>query len=138
MCMKIMINELEKINRRFEPRSTLKNEGSLSFAISHAARTKDWVKQLAYLLRALLVDHVFDDGNKRTATYLILSYFKEFADAFEALAEYDRTGKLPKVSYKKRIDVTIDPNLLRKIKEYCKKNNIKLSNLIENQLKTII
>ena len=78
MCMKIMINELEKINRRFEPRSTLKNEGSLSFAISHAARTKDWVKQLAYLLRALLVDHVFDDGNKRTATYLILSYFKEY------------------------------------------------------------
>jgi len=34
--------------------------------------------------------------------------FTEFADAFEALAEYDRTGKLPKLSYKKRIDVTID------------------------------
>jgi len=64
--------------------------------------------------------------------------FTEFADAFEALAEYDRTGKLPKLSYKKRIDVTIDANLLRKIKEYCRKNNIKLSNLIENQLKTIV
>jgi len=73
-----MINELGKINRRFEPKSTLKNDGSLSFAISHAARTEDWAKQLAYLLRALLVDHVFDDGNKRTAVYLILNYFKEY------------------------------------------------------------
>jgi hypothetical protein len=28
--------------------------------------------------------------------------FEKYADAFEALAEYDRTGKLPKLSYKKR------------------------------------
>jgi hypothetical protein len=28
--------------------------------------------------------------------------FEKYADAFEALAEYDRTGKLPKPSYKKR------------------------------------
>ena len=64
--------------------------------------------------------------------------FEEYAATFEALAEYDRTGKLPKLSYKKRIDVTIDANLLRKIKEHCRKNNIKLSNLIENKLKTIV
>lgn len=64
--------------------------------------------------------------------------FEEHAEAFEALAEYDRTGKLPKISYKKRIDITIDANLLRKVKEYCKKTNIKLSNLIENQLKNIV
>ena len=27
--------------------------------------------------------------------------FKKYAEAFEALAEYDRTGKLPKLNYKK-------------------------------------
>lgn len=77
ITMKILIIELEKINKKFEPKSVLKNEGSLHFAISHAARTNDWSKQLAYLLRSLLVDHAFDDGNKRTAAYLILNYFKE-------------------------------------------------------------
>ncbi|MEK6923476.1 MAG: hypothetical protein AABW84_02185 [Nanoarchaeota archaeon] len=63
--------------------------------------------------------------------------FEKHADLFEALAEYDRTGKLPKLSYKKRIDVTIDAAILRKVKEYCKKNNIKVSNLIENKLKIL-
>ena len=77
MCMKILVDELEKINKELEAKGGLKNDGSLHFAISHAARTKDWTKQLAYLLRALLVDHVFNDGNKRTAAYLIFKYFKE-------------------------------------------------------------
>ena len=69
--MKIWLSELERINRRFEPASKLKNPGSLEFAAEHASRTGDWLKQLAYLLRAILVDHAFDDGNKRTAAYLI-------------------------------------------------------------------
>jgi len=73
--MKIWISELEKINRKFEPASRTKNPGSLEFAAEHSARTKDWVKQLAYLLRAIVVDHAFDDGNKRTAAYLITKCF---------------------------------------------------------------
>ena len=69
--MKILVSELEKINREFEPASRLKNPGSLEFAAEHASRTADWRKQLAYLLRAILVDHAFEDGNKRTAAYLV-------------------------------------------------------------------
>ena len=57
--------------------------------------------------------------------------FKKYEDAFNALAEYDRTGKLPKISYKKRIDITIDAKLLRELKEYCQTNNLKLSQLLE-------
>ncbi|MCX6774551.1 MAG: hypothetical protein NTY99_00475 [DPANN group archaeon] len=61
--------------------------------------------------------------------------FKKYADAFEALAEYDRTGKLPKLSYKKRVDITIDAKLLRQLKEYCIKHGFKLSQLIERHMR---
>jgi prophage maintenance system killer protein len=69
--------ELEKINKKLEPGSSVKNLGSLEFAAEHATRTNDWTKQLAYLLRAIVVDHVFEDGNKRTAAYLIFKFFEE-------------------------------------------------------------
>ena len=75
--MKIFLDELEKINKQFEPTSRIKNKGSLDFATEHAARTKDWMKQLAYLLRAIVIDHAFGDGNKRTAAYLIFKFFEE-------------------------------------------------------------
>lgn len=75
--MKIWIEELEKVNKGFEPASKTKNPGSLEFAAEHAARARDWIKQLAYLIRAILVDHAFEDGNKRTAAYLITYFFDE-------------------------------------------------------------
>jgi len=61
--------------------------------------------------------------------------FAEHAELFEALAEYDRTGKLPKLNYKKRIDITIDAKLLRQLKEYCRKQGLKLSQLVEKHMK---
>ena len=75
--MQIWVSELEKINREFEPASRVENMGSLEFAAEHAARSKDWKKQLAYLLRAIVVDHAFEDGNKRTAAYIATKYFDE-------------------------------------------------------------
>lgn len=53
----------------------------------------------------------------------------------DALLEYERTGKLRKVSYKERIDITIDENILKAIRTYCKENNIKVSNFIEKLVK---
>ena len=35
-------------------------------------------KKLAYLLRAILVDHPFSDGNKRTAMFLAFAFADEF------------------------------------------------------------
>jgi len=75
--MEIWVKELEKINKKLEPDSKVKNPGSLEFAAEHAARTQDWIKALAYLLRAILVDHAFDDGNKRTGAYLVTLFFDE-------------------------------------------------------------
>ena len=47
------------------------NESSLDFAVSQVQRSKNWVKTAAILSRAILIDHVFEDGNKRTAAGVI-------------------------------------------------------------------
>lgn len=64
--------------------------------------------------------------------------FARHAALFNALAEYDKTGKLPKLSYKKRIDITIDAALLRQLKEYCREHGFKLSQLIEKHMKEML
>lgn len=49
----------------------LSNEISLNFAISHVQRSRNWLRTAAVLSRAILIDHVFEDGNKRTAASII-------------------------------------------------------------------
>ena len=59
-------------------------------------------------------------------------------DLFLLLEELDRTGKLRKVSYKQRINFTIDEELLNKFKSYCKKNNLKMSSQVELLIKEFL
>ena len=54
---------------------------------------------------------------------------------FDALLEFERTKKLPKLVYRERINITIDGNLLKKFKEYCRENSYNMSRLIENYIK---
>ena len=61
------------LNQKFEEGS-LNNESSLDFALDYAKKTENWIKALSFLVRAILVDHVFEEGNKRTATLLIKTY----------------------------------------------------------------
>jgi len=69
-----MINKQDviEINKQFD-KGNLVNEASLDFAFSNLQHTKDWIKQLAYLTRAILIDHVFEEGNKRTAAAIIMT-----------------------------------------------------------------
>lgn len=57
----------------------LRNSASLDFALDKQKHQKigDY-KKLAYLLRALLVDHPFSDGNKKTAMYVAFSFAEEY------------------------------------------------------------
>ena len=61
------------LNQEFED-GALHKEASLDFALSYARRTENWTKALAWLVRAILIDHVFEEGNKRTAALLIKAY----------------------------------------------------------------
>lgn len=52
------------------------NEGSLDYAIETTKRSKNWLKSAATLTRAILIDHVFEDGNKRTAAAVIMVHLE--------------------------------------------------------------
>lgn len=52
------------------------NEASLEFALDVTKIKPNWLYELSYLVRALLVDHAFVDGNKRT-TFVVAVYFFE-------------------------------------------------------------
>ena len=76
MCMEISKEDLIRINQGFG--GNLRNVSSLDYAIEMQKNNKlgDY-KKLAYLIRAILVDHPFLDGNKRTAMYLCLKFAEE-------------------------------------------------------------
>lgn len=67
--MKITPNELIEVNRRFG--GTLRSVSSLEFAESYCANTESKYKHASAWLRAVLIDHPFSDGNKRTSVYII-------------------------------------------------------------------
>ncbi|MFA5724390.1 MAG: Fic family protein [Candidatus Pacearchaeota archaeon] len=50
---------------------------SLDYAIEKANEEKNFYRKLAYLVRSMTSNHTFIDGNKRTATTIILSEFAE-------------------------------------------------------------
>lgn len=78
MCMEISKKDLLRINKGFG--GGLRSDSSLDFAIDKQNSSKiGEYKKLAYLWRAILVDHPFIDGNKRTAVFLAL----EFADEYK-------------------------------------------------------
>lgn len=59
----------------------------------------------------------------------------ENPDVFEALMEFERTKRLPKITYRQRINLTIDNNLLAKFKRFCREHNLNMSRLIEKHIK---
>lgn len=65
--------DIVALNQEFEE-GTFHNETSLDFALGYAKRTDNWTKALAWLVRAILIDHVFEEGNKRAAALLIKAY----------------------------------------------------------------
>ena len=74
--MNISKEDLLRINQGFG--GNLRSSSSLDYAIDLQENNKIGIyKKLAYLLRAILVDHPFSDGNKRTAMFLCLSFAEE-------------------------------------------------------------
>ncbi len=77
MCMKISKKDLLRINHGFG--GNLRSGSSLDFAFDKFENKKLGIyKKLAYLFRAILVDHPFSDGNKRTASFVAMSFANEF------------------------------------------------------------
>ena len=76
MCMNIGKEDLLRINEGFG--GNLRSGSSIDFAFHMAESKKIGVyKKLAYLWRAILVDHPFSDGNKRTAAFTAYAFATE-------------------------------------------------------------
>ena len=65
------------INQEVGEKGFLQNESSLEFALDIIKNRKSWIFQLSYLMRSILVDHAFQDGNKRTTLVLSTLYFED-------------------------------------------------------------
>ncbi len=73
MCMKISKEEIVRIAKGFG--GNLRNSSSLDFALEKQNDKKIGIyRKLAFLLRAILVDHPFTDGNKKAAMYVAFAF----------------------------------------------------------------
>ena len=76
MCMKITKEDLLRVNAGFG--GNLRSGSSIDFAFHMAESKKIGIyKKLACLWRAILVDHPFSDGNKRTAAFASFAFATE-------------------------------------------------------------
>jgi len=66
---------ISTINEEFSNGKII-NDSSLDYAINSARKSENWLKALATLVRAILIDHVFEDGNKRTAAAVIITWLE--------------------------------------------------------------
>lgn len=57
-----------------------------------------------------------------------------YPEVFESLLEFERTKKIPKLYRRKRLNITIDENVLRDFKAYCEKNSINMSRFLEKEM----
>jgi prophage maintenance system killer protein len=74
--MEISKEEILRINKGFG--GELRSDSSIDFAIEKQKDRKfGEYKKLAYLMRAIIVDHPFTDGSKRTAMYFALKFAEE-------------------------------------------------------------
>ena len=75
MCMRFKIKRIVSLNKKFG--GSLINKSNLDFAVSKANMEKNIYKRNAHILRGIIVNHPFLDGNKRTAVGTILKDFKQ-------------------------------------------------------------
>lgn len=102
--------DLLRINQEMGEEGHFQNEASVDFAVSMMRQRRSWLHELAYILRSLLVDHAFNDGNKRTALAVTIVYLQEREISFDK-------EKLVKVIYEiaKKNYTSID-KIMRTIK----------------------
>ena len=74
--------DIININKKFD-KGTMINKSALDFALSSMNDSKDWITQASYLMRAILIDHVFEEGNKRTAAALLYAFYEGYDKAYD-------------------------------------------------------
>ena len=64
-----------------------------------------------------------------------LKEIRENPDLFDAIVEWEKTKELRKLTYRKRLDITINEELLKKFKKYCEEKGLVMSRVLEKHIK---
>ncbi len=102
--------DLIGINLEIGGNGKFHNEDSIDFALSITKHNKSWLYELSYIVRSLLVDHCFEDGNKRTAIIVIITYFENNS------LYYDKDKLIKIVWYISKKNISDINKLMRLIK----------------------
>lgn len=89
-------------------------------------------KRFYYYVRSMKYNKELTDKRLIETTERLL---KEQPEIFDALLEFERTKKVPKFTYKRRFNFTLDPMLMNKFRTYCEKKGIKMSTRIEQHIR---
>ena len=60
---------------------------------------------------------------------------QKYPEIFSALEEFERTKKIPKFTYRKRIDITINEHIEREFRKQCEQQGSTMSRKIEEYMK---
>jgi len=108
--MLINKKDIIRINQEIGETGEFNNESSIDFCLGIIEKSKkSWLFELSYLTRSILVDHVFRDGNKRTALMLLVLYYEHNN------VEYDKTRLLMLVHTIARKNITNINRIMRMI-----------------------
>ena len=67
--------DLIALNQQFSDGKII-NNSSLDFVLTQTYRSPNWYKTMCLLVRTIILDHVFEDGNKRTGAAVIMAYLE--------------------------------------------------------------
>ncbi|MDD3175312.1 MAG: Fic family protein [Candidatus Nanoarchaeia archaeon] len=105
------LKDLIRINQEIGETGNLRDTSSISFALDILKSKKSWLYELSYLVRSLIVDHPFYDGNKRTAYILCTLYFENNHLEYD---DFELIKSLKKIASKNIIDINKIERLLKK------------------------
>lgn len=60
---------------------------------------------------------------------------QKYPEIFSALEEFERTKKISKFTYRKRIDITVNEHVVREFRAQCEKQGATMSRKIEEFMK---
>lgn len=81
MFEEISAKDIIAMNKSFAD-GHMMNQSSLLYALDQSNKTTSWLRACAMLVRAILIDHVFEEGNKRTAAAIIVAFLEENGNNF--------------------------------------------------------
>ncbi|MBS3121894.1 hypothetical protein J4434_03360 [Candidatus Woesearchaeota archaeon] len=79
------------------------------------------------------------DKNNKKFVEKAREIIRKNPEIFDALVEFENTKKLPRLSYKKRVNFTLDSYIFKEFNRHCSEQGMKMSTKVEtlilNELK---